>query len=97
MRVDIFPAARLRLLEIWNYTEAEWGEAQADAYVSGLVETINSLEDTRQQPWRRVPGRTIPGAWFVRYRHHFIFSVNCPPEDWASSASSTGIWIFPGS
>lgn len=71
-RVNIFPAARLRLLEIWDYTETEWGEAQADDYVGGLIRAMNSLI-TREQPWRRVPVRTMPGTWFVKYRQHFIF------------------------
>ncbi|HEY8932464.1 MAG TPA: hypothetical protein VIM44_04035 [Rariglobus sp.] len=31
MGVKIYRAAQSRLLEVWDYTEATWGEEQADA------------------------------------------------------------------
>ena len=30
MAAEIYPAARERLLQIWDYTERKWGEEQAD-------------------------------------------------------------------
>jgi plasmid stabilization system protein ParE len=40
MAVEIFPAVRNRLLEIWRYTAAQWGEAQADKYTRDLISAI---------------------------------------------------------
>ncbi len=31
MAAKIFPAAKARILEIWDYTEKTWGEEQADS------------------------------------------------------------------
>jgi len=72
MAVKISDAARERLLEIWNYTEETWGEAQADKYLRGLVETAERAHKSRHL-WRPVPDEELKGAFFIRYRHHFIF------------------------
>ena len=36
MAAKIYRAATERILEIWDYTERTWGEAQADKYVTQL-------------------------------------------------------------
>jgi len=40
MAAKIYAAAKVRLLEIWDYTENTWGETQADKYVRDLIEVI---------------------------------------------------------
>ncbi len=72
MAVRIFPAARARLLEIWDYTERKWSVEQADRYVGELVAAI---EQILEQPHRikRVRQKGLSGVHYFRHRHHFIF------------------------
>ncbi len=72
MAVRILPAARVRMLEIWDYTEKKWGEDQADRYVQGLVAAINDLQG-KPRRWRPVRDDALAGVFFFRYRHHYIF------------------------
>ncbi|AHF93205.1 plasmid stabilization protein [Opitutaceae bacterium TAV5] len=72
MPAKIYRAAQTRLLEIWNYTERIWGEKQADAYIRELVDAANLAGDERHR-WRPLRERTLPGVFFVRHRHHYIF------------------------
>jgi plasmid stabilization system protein ParE len=72
MAAKILPAARSRILEIWDYTEKKWRESQADNYVKGLINAINDLQDN-PRCWRPVRDDALPGLFFFRYRHHYIF------------------------
>jgi plasmid stabilization system protein ParE len=72
MGAKIFPAAKTRILEIWDYTEKKWGEEQADNYVRGLVDAINGLQNQRRR-WKPVRDDALTGLFFFRYRHHYIF------------------------
>ena len=68
----IFRAAQSRLLEIWNYTEQTWGEKQADTYIRALVAAIDQAQ-TQRHRWRSLRDRTLPGIYFIRHKHHYIF------------------------
>ena len=72
MGVKIYRAAQSRLLEVWDYTEARWGEAQADVYVRELVDAVQRLPDDHHH-WRPVKDRVIRGVFYVRHRHHYLF------------------------
>jgi toxin ParE1/3/4 len=72
MAAKILPAAKARILEIWDYTEKKWGEEQADTYVRGLVAAINGLQNQRHR-WKSVQDKALMGLFFFRYRHHYIF------------------------
>ena len=72
MPARIYPPARERLLEVWAYTEEQWGEEQADAYVAELVAAVESAVIQRHR-WRPVPDVALTGIYFIRHRHHFIF------------------------
>ena len=72
MVVKILPAARVRILEIWDYTEKKWGEDQADNYVRGLVDAINGLQNQPRR-WRPVRDDVLMGLFFFHYRRHYIF------------------------
>lgn len=54
MAVEIFPAARNRLLEIWQYTATQWGEDQADKYTRDLISAIEEAAPQRSL-WRKHP------------------------------------------
>jgi len=72
MTVKIHPAARERLLQIWDYTDRQWGEQQADEYVNGLVAFAQALPSHRAR-WRPMRGRGFAGIWFIRHQHHYLF------------------------
>ncbi len=72
MAVRIYPSAKERILEIWDYTERTWGEDQADQYVRELVVAINSLVGNRHR-WRSVMDEALPSVFFFRHHHHYVF------------------------
>ena len=72
MHHKIYPAARRRIIEIWQYTNKTWGEKQADRYVRGLYKTIEITADSKHL-WRKVEHKEAKGIFFVRYEHHYIF------------------------
>lgn len=79
MEVRFHRAAKNRLLEIWDYTERIWGEAQADKYIRGLVDAIYETADARHQ-WRPALDELLPGVYFIRYERHFIFFRALSPD-----------------
>jgi len=72
MPAKIYPAARERILEVWDYTEKKWGEKQADAYVRELVAEIETISSQRHR-WRPVLDESLKGVYFFRHRHHYVF------------------------
>ena len=72
MNAKVYSAARERILEIWDYTERVWGDEQADKYVRELVAAVHSMEGKRYQ-WKPVMDEDLPGVFFFRHRHHYIF------------------------
>lgn len=68
----IYRAAQSRLLEIWDYTERTWGVKQADAYIRSLVAAITQAQNERHR-WRPLRDRSLPGVFFIRHEHHYIF------------------------
>lgn len=43
--IELTPLAKADLIEIWHYGFSQWGEVQADTYLLGLEEAIQSLAD----------------------------------------------------
>lgn len=70
--IKILPAARERLLGIWQYTSETWGDEQADKYVDGLIASLSGLAG-KLDLWRPVKEDRFSGVYFTRYRHHYIF------------------------
>ena len=77
MSAKIFAPAEARLLDIWDYTRNTWGEEQADHYLHSLIGRIHLLEHQRHL-WRLVAERKLPGIWFIRHEHHYIFFRELP-------------------
>jgi toxin ParE1/3/4 len=72
MAAKIYPVAKERLLDIWDYTEKTWGAEQADRYVRELVAAIKAIEGKRHR-WRSVMDEALPGVFFFRHQHHYVF------------------------
>ncbi|MCB1228762.1 MAG: type II toxin-antitoxin system RelE/ParE family toxin [Verrucomicrobiae bacterium] len=72
MTHKIYPSARERILEVWEYTEEKWGEDQADRYVAGLVAELDKISKSRHR-WKPVGEEGFSGVYFAKYRHHFVF------------------------
>jgi plasmid stabilization system protein ParE len=68
----IYLPARRAIKEIWKYTNEQWGEEQANAYVHGLHSTVQKLADNRMI-WRPVTHPGVQGVYFARYEHHYLF------------------------
>lgn len=77
MTHKIYPSARERILQIWEYTEHTWGEEQADVYVNGLFSELDEVVGSSNL-WRPVKEEGFEGVYFTKYRHHFIFFRKLP-------------------
>ena len=71
MHHKIYPPARRRIIEIWHYTDKNWGEKQADKYIRGLYKAIGEVAGNKYL-WRKVEHEDLKGIFFVRYEHHYI-------------------------
>jgi toxin ParE1/3/4 len=65
-------AAGHRLDEIYAHTRDEWGEAQAERYISGLFARFEAIA-TRQFPWRAIPAEFEVSGFNCKYERHFIY------------------------
>ena len=75
MTHQIFRAAHERILEIWEYTDREWGEEQADRYITGLFAELDKISEARHR-WKPIQVDGFEGIFFARYRHHYLFFGN---------------------
>ncbi len=72
MSIRVQEAASARLDEIYRYTRDRWGEARAEAYVTGLFAAFERIE-TRGVASRRVPAEFGVDGYFFRYERHFVY------------------------
>ena len=70
--IRFYAKAQRQLADIWDDTERQWGEPQADRYLDGLYA---HLREVAQSPalWRRVPHPEFPNVACCRYERHWIF------------------------
>lgn len=80
---DPVPAVRIqegvarRLDEIYRYTRARWGDAQAEKYLSGMFGAFGKVA-THGVLSRPVPAVFGVNGYFIRYRRHFIYWRHLP-------------------
>jgi toxin ParE1/3/4 len=72
MAIRVQEAASVRLDEVYRYTRDRWGEAQAEAYVTGLFAAFEQIE-TRRVMSRPVPAEFEVEGYFFRYERHFVY------------------------
>lgn len=70
--VKIYPKARDQIIGIWKYSCENWGREQADKYVYGLHQFVESMCG-KQHIWKPVPHLTFSDAYYCRYKQHYIF------------------------
>lgn len=72
MAVLVQEAASHRIDEIYRYTKARWGDAQADAYIIGLFDAFDKIV-THEILSRPIPAEFGVEGFFFRYEKHFIY------------------------
>ena len=73
-RYQLTPQAVADLMEIWHYTEAEWGEAQAEKYAAEIERVIERLAsgELNGRPCARLVGMSEPALMHWRSGRHYI-------------------------
>ncbi len=72
MRLEVSrrPGALEDLIDIWQYSVANWGEEQADRYLDGLEDAIDGLAE---KVGRRLANQVAETAyWRLRSQRHLI-------------------------
>ena len=72
MEVVLYPAVRNEIKRIWVYTKENWGDRQADRYVTGMYDALQALGKNRMSQ-RTMPDENLKGVYFFRYEHHYVF------------------------
>ena len=70
--VRVQQAAARRIEEIYRYSFEQWGEAEADAYITGLFEAFEGIA-TGTTRWRPVPVEFGVSGNYFRYHKHFVY------------------------
>lgn len=70
--VRVQQAASHRLDDIYRYTRARWGEAQADRYITGLFDALARIE-THGVTSRPIPAEFGVDGYVFRYERHFVY------------------------
>ncbi len=73
MKYQISPKARQDLVEIMNYTVANWGEAQGSSYLNAIYQTFDKIAGGNISYKRIFEGNKKINI--VRCQHHYIFFV----------------------
>ncbi len=72
MAIRVQEAASVRLDEIYLFTRDQWGEAQAETYITGLFGALEQIE-TRGVFSKPVPAEFGVEGYFFRYERHFVY------------------------
>lgn len=70
--VRVQGSAALRIDEIYRYSRERWGEARADAYVTGLFDAFEKIAGGGVAS-RPVPAEFGVDGYFFRYEKHFVY------------------------
>ena len=72
MTVRLQQAASHRLDDIYRYTRDQWGEAQADRYITGLFDAFGRIEG-RGVVSRPIPAELGVEGYVFRYEKHLVY------------------------
>lgn len=65
-------SANAAIDDLYAYTIDQWGEQQADKYLSGLFARFEAIV-SNEVVWRPVPPEFDIEAWVTRYEHHYVY------------------------
>lgn len=65
-------SAEARVAEIFDYTYAHWGEAQAIRYFDALQGKFEAIA-RREVVWRRIPAEYGVDGYYCRHERHLIY------------------------
>lgn len=65
-------SAALRIDEIYRYSIERWGEARADAYITGLFNAFDRIAAGGVAS-RPVPAELGVDGYYFRYEKHFVY------------------------
>ncbi len=65
-------AASLRIDDLYRYSRATWGDAQAERYLRGLFARFDDIV-ARRAGWRAIPGELGVEGFYCRYERHYIY------------------------
>ena len=71
-RIRIQSAASFRLDEIYRYSRAQWGEAQADHYLREMFAAFAKLA-SHEVFSRPIPAEFGVEVYFFRYKKHVVY------------------------
>jgi len=72
MAIRVQEAASVRLDEVYRYTRDHWGEAQAEACITGLFAAFEQIE-ARGVRSRPVPAEFGVEGYFFRHERHVVY------------------------
>lgn len=72
MAIRVEEAASRRLDQIYCHTRDNWGEAQAERYITGLFAAFEQIE-TRGVLSKPIPAELGVEGYFFRYKKHFVY------------------------
>jgi toxin ParE1/3/4 len=75
MRKGHFRVQRIagdRLDDIYSYTREQWGEAQAERYLTGLFARFDAIA-AQTFPWKPIAAEFGVSGFVCRYERHFIY------------------------
>ncbi len=72
MRIDLFPAAREDLREIWRFGALNWSIGQADRYSDELDAAISSLTENPRRHRAQLDWAAECADWFSGPTSRFI-------------------------
>ena len=70
--VRVQETAAVRIDEIYRNGRERWGEAQADAYITGMFEAFQGIT-TGAVASRPIPVEFRVSGYVFRYRRHFVY------------------------
>ncbi len=79
MKIVFASAALRRLDDIYDYTHDTWGQRQAETYINGLYETLESLDQTSPH-LRPIPIEFELEGYFTTYMRHRIYLEFLSPQ-----------------
>ena len=75
MAYKLFSSAQTALEDIWFYSFQNWGEAQANRYLSELYDTFERLSQSHlhHKTFTEIKGKNGEALHYAKCNKHFIF------------------------